>query len=199
LKKIDHIVYAVQNLDAAMIAFEKKFGVRPIFGGVHKSFGTQNALINLGDNCYFELLAADETNSLVSNPRWMGIDVLQENKITRWAVTNVKKVNPEMGELAEGSRLTSDGKLLQWNLLMPTALPEVELLPFIIDWSKSDNHPTAMLPDMGCRLIELYGTHPAPNLLKTTLADLGVHLRINQFDKIQLKAIIESPNGRFEI
>ena len=71
-RRIDHIVYAVFDLDKSMDDFEELLGVRPIFGGYHKTFGTKNALINLDKGVYLELLAADNSNMDVQKPRWMG-------------------------------------------------------------------------------------------------------------------------------
>ena len=69
MRQIDHIVYTVLNLDTAIADFDRKLGVRPIFGGYHTVFGTKNALINLDNGIYLELLAADETNTDVQVPR----------------------------------------------------------------------------------------------------------------------------------
>jgi len=62
-KKTDHIVYAVTNLEAAIDEFEKLSGLRPVFGGYHTTKGTKNALVNLGNECYLEILAIDEGNT----------------------------------------------------------------------------------------------------------------------------------------
>ena len=85
-RKIDHIVYAVPDLSAACDELEELLGVRPIFGGYHDSQGTKNALLNLGNQCYLELLAVDEANTKIEAPRWMGVDLIQHPRITRWAI-----------------------------------------------------------------------------------------------------------------
>ncbi|MGS0526208.1 hypothetical protein ACU8V7_14620 [Zobellia nedashkovskayae] len=77
--------------------------------------------------------------------------------------------------------------------------PEIELVPFMVDWSQTETHPHDALPDMGCKLIELYGTHPNPDILYNTFHKLGVHLRVEPNEKISLKAIIQSPRGVVEI
>jgi len=59
INKIDHIVLAVPNLEEGILWLEKKLGVRPAYGGQHLTEGTHNALLNLGNNCYLELLAID--------------------------------------------------------------------------------------------------------------------------------------------
>ena len=207
-RKIDHIVYAVQDLSATMVQFEEKSGIKPIFGGFHKSFGTKNALVALGNGCYLELLAADDTNTEVPKPRWMGIDLLQKNQITRWALKSnqlkvdsaiLKSSNPEMGSIRSGSRNVSNGGLLQWDLIMPLPHPEVEMLPFMVDWGKSEIHPTDEIPKMGCRLIELYGSHPTPEKFESTFAQLNIDFHIKTSTEIKLSARIECPNGRIEI
>src|SRR5210317_1322238 len=85
-QQIDHLVYAVPDLEQAIIWFEEKSGVRPIAGGRHPTKGTKNALVNLGNQCYLELITADESNPSFTRSRWMGIDLLEEPKMTRWSL-----------------------------------------------------------------------------------------------------------------
>lgn len=196
------------DLDEAIIAFEKKIGVRPIFGGYHKTYGTKNALINLDKNMYLELIAADDDNIEIRPPRWMGVDLLRTNQITRWALKSnvlerdssmLKNYHPEMGKIQVGSRNAADGSLLRWQLNMPLPSPEVELVPFILDWSATDKHPSELLPDMGCKLVKLYGTHPNPEKFTTIFKDLQCDFQINKNDTIALKLILDSPKGLIEI
>lgn len=201
---VDHIVYTVFDLNKSIAKFESLLGVRPIFGGHHKTFGTKNALINLNRGMYLELLAADKANMSVEKPRWMGVDVLTEEQITRWAIKSeglekdslaLKKYNPMMGRIAKGSRNTTDGRLLQWKLTMPLSLPEVELVPFMLDWGQSKIHPHEALPAMGCELVELYGTHPTPEQYSSIFASLGLNFKIEKASEIKLKMILKSPKG----
>ena len=122
-KTIDHIVYTVSDLDRATIEFEKMTGVRPIFGGYHPSQGTKNALINLDNGAYLELLAKDDSNTNVKPPRWMGVDFLTKDQITRFALKSntlkkdarfLQKFDAQMGQISGGSRSTTSGSLLQW-------------------------------------------------------------------------------------
>jgi hypothetical protein len=207
-KPIDHIVYSVTDLDEAVNEFEQKLGIKPILGGYHKTFGTKNALINLNNQMYLELLAADDSNSDIAQPRWMGVDLLTKNQITRWAVKSnsldkdsaiLKKYNQKMGEIREGSRITADGSLLQWQLIMPLPAPEVELIPFFLDWSKTEKHPSQLLPNMGCELIAFYATHTNPILAAGILKELESSLEIKTSNEISLKAVIKCPNGILEI
>ncbi|WP_232517425.1 VOC family protein [Aquimarina aggregata] len=202
------MVYAVHNLEETVLEFEKKLGVRPIFGGYHRSQGTKNALINLNNESYLELLSVDHTNTIISSPRWMGVDVLSKNQITRIALKSntlendqavLKKHDATMGKISGGSRNTTNGSVLQWRLIMPLSTPEVELAPFMIDWSKSQAHPSTSLPDMGCTLIELYATHPRPEQIRHLYETLDFKIEIKESQKISLNMVLNTPNGNITL
>lgn len=198
------MVYTVFDLDKSMDDFETRLGVRPIFGGYHQTFGTKNALINLNNGMYLELLTADNTNKVVKKPRWMGVDVLIKEQLTRWAIKStdlerdsrvLKKHHPDMGQLMEGSRHTANGSLLKWKLTSPLPLPEVEPVPFCIDWSTSEPHPHQALPDMGCELMELSGMHPNPELYEKVFDRLDIDFSMEKSSLISLKMVLKSPKG----
>ena len=58
IERLDHLVIAVNDLDAAVESYTKLFGYGPSWRGVHEQLGTANALFPL-DNTYLELLASD--------------------------------------------------------------------------------------------------------------------------------------------
>lgn len=207
-RKIDHIVYTVPNLEAAVEDLTQKLGVKPIIGGRHDTQGTKNALVNLTDGAYLEILAADEENTAISPPRWMGIDVLTGPKITRWALKSddlaadaatLKRVDPALGEIKAGSRQRPDGSWLRWELIMPTAAPEVDVLPFMVDWSESDVHPHEVLPDMGCGIISLIAVHPAPATINGTLEKLDWRMPVLEAPKVELRLVLRCPAGIVEL
>jgi len=201
---LDHIVYTVFDLDLAINYLEIRLGVRATFGGYHKTEGTKNALIRLGSTAYLELLAIDDQNKRIPPPRWMGVDVLQEEQITRWALKSnaldseiniLRTYNPEMGIQKDGSRNTEMGKTLQWKLSKPLAFPEVEIVPFLIDWNASETHPAAQLPDMGCKLLKLQATHPNPAQFDSLFHKLNYSLAISKSKTTTLTATIQCPKG----
>lgn len=205
-KVIDHLVYCVPDLKEGMQTIEEKFGIAPIYGGQHLTRGTHKALLNLGKGCYLELLAADSQNNTISPPRWMGVDLIKTSKVTRWAIKStdfdreisvLEKVNFELGKTFAGSRKTSEGALLNWKMSLPLPSPEVEILPFFLDW-KDSVHPTENLPEK-CQLIELRATHPNPKIIQNTLKKLGAELKIEQSDIISIIAKIKTPRGVIEI
>lgn len=157
---IDHIVYCVPDLEKANDFIESHLGVRPTIGGKHNNKGTKNSILDLGFGCYLEVLAIDSENTSVKAPRWMGIDLIQTSQVTRWALKSdnlendkavLRKYNPALSNAFAGQRETPSGQLIKWEMLLPLAEPKVELLPFFVDWSNSDIHPTDNL-DAKCQI-----------------------------------------------
>jgi len=81
---------------------------------------------------------------------------------------------------------------------MPLSTPEVELIPFMIDWKDKENHPTKTLPKL-CKLLKLYATHPMPASIEPIFENLGVEITLVKGEEISIKAVIEGPNGILEL
>jgi hypothetical protein len=54
--RIDHVIYATSDLDAAAARVQEQIGVAAVGGGRHEGIGTHNRIVPL-DNSYIELLA----------------------------------------------------------------------------------------------------------------------------------------------
>lgn len=202
-KIIDHLVYAVPDLEQAMDSLEDLLGIRPVFGGYHSTQGTKNALLHLGNECYLEILAIDENNTKIQAPRWMGIDFISNPVMTRWCLKSddiekdslaLQKHYPAMGKISEGQRRTSDGQLLNWEMTLPLAKPTIALEPFLINWGKDSIHPTKNLEEK-CQLIGLVFTHPKPNDLSWLWQQLNINFKIKKGENVAISAQIASPNG----
>lgn len=203
-RTLDHIVYAVNDLDEAIAHFTDLLGVAPVFGGYHAARGTKNALLNLGEGCYLEIIAADEKNTSVLPPRWMGVDVLKKPQITRWCLKSedlasdqavLKNYDPRMGEEWNGKRQTASGELLAWEMLLPLPQPEVEVMPFMVDWGTSAFHPTERMPSI-CTLLHLELQSPQPARLTSYLSQLDVETKILQGEYPCIQALIDTPRGK---
>ena len=202
-RSIDHIVYAVPDLEVAINDLENRLGVRPTFGGYHLTQGTKNALLNLGNQCYLELLAVDQENKDVTAPRWMGIDLIEQPRITRWALKSTElerdarilnNYDRHLGKIHSGQRKRSDGELLRWRMTLPTASPVVDLLPFMTDWQNSEAHPTDQLAE-DCTLVSILFTHPQPNHILPIFEQLGINLDITQGSDIRIQIKVRGPKG----
>lgn len=54
--RIDHVIYAAEDLDVAAARFEAELGLVAVAGGRHEGLGTHNRIVPLGGG-YLELLA----------------------------------------------------------------------------------------------------------------------------------------------
>ncbi len=206
-RTIDHIVYSVTNLEKAIEYFEKATGVLPVFGGYHLTKGTKNALVNLGNQCYLEILAVDDQNTTIQAPRWMGVDLIQAPQVTRWCLKSddlqgdsatLKEVNPALGKINGGQRKTATGDLLAWEMILPLATPAVDILPFMVDWKKSAIHPTENLkPEVGFDHLKLF--HPEPIKMNAVLGKLGVTVTAQKARHASIKVVLNTPKGLVEI
>lgn len=205
--QLDHLVYAVPDLEAAVVWFEQQTGVRPVIGGRHPDRGTRNAVVNLGEGAYLEIVAADEGNTTVAPPRWMGVDYITQPTFTRWAVRSddlakdadlLESLRPGLGRVVSGNRTLTDGTTLRWRMTLPAAAPAVELLPFFLDWSASEFHPTERMGE-GYRLISLRLEHPDPEVITGQLATLEVDIEVVKADRPQITAELDTPLGRVRL
>jgi hypothetical protein len=207
MREIDHIVYAVPNLGKAIDDFESLTGIRPTFGGYHTTRGTKNAVVNLGNACYLELITIDEENKNILAPRWMGVDFIEKAQMVRFALKSdnlesdsaiLQKYNPQMGEINGGQRKMTNGKMLTWEMILPLAVPAVEIVPFMTDWRKSELHPTDSMT-RECTFIGFKFKHPNPEKIINVLNNLGMNAEVEKGAKVEIKAIIKSPKGIIEI
>lgn len=207
-RDIDHIVYAVKDLKAAVEELENQLGVRPSIGGRHLNKGTKNALLNLGNSCYLEILAVDEENKNIEAPRWMGVDLIEKSCTTRWALKSNRLIEDqkvlqsydlELREIFQGERQTNGGEILKWKMLLPKAKPKVELAPFMVDWSESSVHPCDNLPDQ-CVLEKIEFTSKMINpKLEKCFIDLFEVSSIQQNKIDSISVTIKGPKGIFKL
>jgi catechol 2,3-dioxygenase-like lactoylglutathione lyase family enzyme len=199
---LDHLVYAVPDLAAAVAWFSAATGVEPAPGGSHVGLGTANHLVGLGQSQYLEIIGPDPDQPAPDRPRPFGVDDLTGPRLVTWAVAtrNVDVLIAEArsggydpGEARAMSRRTPTGDLLEWRLTAPDAGYGAGLVPFLIDW-EATRHPTSRgLPQTP--LLELRATHPDPASVRPALAALRVDLRLDIAESAALIAVVQSRNG----
>ena len=173
---IDHLVYAVPDLAAAVADIEERTGVAPVPGGAHVGRGPYNALLGLGGLTYLEIIGPDPAQPEPDAPRPFGIDDLTRPGLVTWCaradrdlphlVSHLAAAGLSIGPIDAMSRRRPDGVLLEWTLTPPN-LDDGGVIPFFIDWGATP-HPTGSLP-IGGFVLELILTHPEPDRIEHLL------------------------------
>jgi len=202
LLRVDHLVYAAPDLDAACAEIERRLGVAPSPGGQHMGRGTRNALVAIGTRSYLEIIAPDPEQPSPNGARWFNVDSLEAPRLVAWAAsaTNLAQLVADaarravhLGTVTSGSRKRADGVALTWEVTDPTTVLGDGIVPFFIDW-KTSPHP-ASSATVGPTMVELRGRHPDPRRVREMLDALGVELSIERGDRAELAATFRSPNG----
>lgn len=199
---VDHLVYAVADLDAGIAEIERLLGVKAALGGKHTGRGTHNALLSLGGGSYLEIIAPDPEQPAPAAPRPFGLDRLREPRLVTWAIRvpgiekradQARKFGYDLGAVLPMSRRLPDGSELRWRL---TANPEPAgdgIVPFLIQWEPG-KHPSESAPG-GAHLADLQAEHPRPDTVNPMLEAVGAEITVTESARPALIATIEGPKG----
>lgn len=191
----------IQDLDEGIAIVKTLTGVEAAFGGVHPGYGTRNAVMSLGDECYLEILALDPAQSDLKTPRTDRIRSLTGPTILTFAVrtqTIDRTISLLQGmegmswKRDERSRKRPDGQLLEWTNL-PIESKFGPQMPFFIDW-KNSPHPSKSAPP-GCRLARFEVLHPEAMDLGKIYRKLEIDAPVLSAARPGFFARIESPKG----
>jgi hypothetical protein len=147
--RIDHIVYAVGDLEAAAARFEETYGLAATPGGVHPRWGTGNRIVSLGGDRYLELIAV--VDPAVAATTVLGRAIAERTRDgDGWFALclgddAIASTAGRLGlTLEPGSRAMPDGRVVAWRgagIDDPSRTPD---LPFFIEWTgDADTHPGA--------------------------------------------------------
>jgi len=141
--------------------------------------GTENALVSLGNGTYLEIIAPQATVSdddlFVKQLRHLSSPV-----VVGWAVhvpdisdaaERLKRAGFQTSPPQPGSRITPEGKKLEWTTF-EVAHPEIETAPFFIRWSESTVHPS--IAEVRCSLVSFQIDEPKVADLERLLSALSV-------------------------
>ncbi|RIJ69764.1 VOC family protein [Nakamurella silvestris] len=203
---LDHLVYAVPDLEAGLAAFEAATGVRPTEGGRHLGKGTRNYLVGLGPTRYLEIIGPDPDHPAepgVQVP--FGLDEVTEPRLLTWSVhpAHPERVlaaavaaGVDLGPLTAMSRLTTTGVTLSWRLATTFPLPLGGVVPFVIDWGNTPHPAASGLPQL--ELLSVSGVHPEPAVARDVLAGMGIELPVAA-GPVGLRALLRGPRGVVEL
>ena len=202
LPPIDHIVMCVPILNDGIKHVERITGITPTIGGRHLDRGTHNAIFKIGPRSYFEILAPDPQNLSVTKDRWMGVDHVTGPTITRWALASpdiridaqrLSQVRGTPVPVSKGQRALSNGGSLQWQMTDPGVHPNIDLLPFLLDWQDSQ-HPSETLESF-CTIVGIQLYHQDPHKIHDQLNIMGLTLPVMRSASARIAVELETSKG----
>ncbi len=137
---LDHLIVAVDDLEAAAENYQKLFGMTPVWSGEHKELGTSNALFAF-KNTYFELLSAtgeglgaDLVNQYLNQSGEGLIGIVFATDDIKKAKSSLEEQGFNMPDISSGEGInSSDQQVRRWkNLFLPPELSR-GLFSFIIE------------------------------------------------------------------
>jgi hypothetical protein len=145
--QLDHVVYAVRDLDAAAERWRRELGLDSVEGGRHAAWGTANRIVPLGRLQYVELIAVLDRERARGTA--FGRSVLDRTaEGDGWltsvvAAADLDAVAGRLGvAIAEGRRERPDGVALSWGSAAFDDPRRHPGLPFFIRWDVDDAlHP----------------------------------------------------------
>ncbi|MFQ5738275.1 MAG: VOC family protein [Acidobacteriota bacterium] len=203
---VDHIIWAVPDLEAGIQYIQQKTGVGAIMGGVHPERGTRNALISLGKRHYLEILSVDPAQPGAKEEMAEIVKGLAEPRILGWAARTeslaeveerIRGAGLESSGVVAGSRKKPDGTTLRWRTLVVRG-HDGTVVPFLIQWDRASPHPSQDSP-RGCTLRELRLEHPDPDKMNRFLEAMGLSPRVMKGNRPKITAILDTPKGRVEL
>jgi len=142
--RIDHVLYAVTDLEAAATRFEEDLGLDSIPGGPHPGWGTANRIVPLGPD-YLELVGVVDRQAAEASS--FGRLVLDAGDgLVGWSIgtDDLDRVASRLGlEIVRGKRKRPDGVRLTWRAAgIEEAMRSHGALPFFIQWEgPGELHP----------------------------------------------------------
>ncbi len=185
--RIDHVIYAVDDLDLAGARLRADFGLGSIAGGRHPHWGTANRIVPLGRD-YVELVTVVDRDVAAASE--FGRPVLHAiakgQSLVGWAVQtdDLQGIADRLRlQVERGSRTRPDGLRLAWRLAGVAPGLAGGALPFFVEWDvPPELHPGAAFAEhdvspVGIGWIEVTGDE---QLLHEWLGNAHLPLRITE-------------------
>ena len=155
--RIDHVIYAAADLDAAATRIEAELGLPVLAGGRHEGHGTENRIVPLGGG-YIELLGVADPREAAGSPFGRGLVDRLARDGDGWlawvvAVDDVDPVAQRLGTTI--TTLRREG--LSARLTGVTAAMDEPFLPFFVSRDPGVADPGAGGDAGGITWIELSG------------------------------------------
>jgi catechol 2,3-dioxygenase-like lactoylglutathione lyase family enzyme len=204
--RLDHVVYAVPDLDEAAIRFRKEFGLDSTEGGRHERWGTANRIVPLGGQ-YLELVAAVEEPMAAETA--FGRGVLERAAggggwfTIAAAADDLDAVASRLGiEVGSGSRMRPDGQTVRWRMAGLDDPRREPWMPFFLTWDVTNElYPGRARAGHGVRAtgfawVEVGG---AADRLRTWLGGDELPIRVTDGEPGIHRVAVSTPDGELVI
>jgi len=182
MNQLDHLVIAAETLQQGVDYVRSTLAVEIPGGGVHKSMGTHNHLMQLGNNAYIEVIAINPQAAIPQHPRWFNLDdalmrasLQRQPRLITWVMNtaDIKAVAHDSAfPIGIPTELSRDALSWQVGLTEDGRLLANGLVPYVIQWH-TQQHPSGSMMDRGCRFKSLEIYHNRPDWLHSVLASMG--------------------------
>lgn len=141
--RIDHVILAVSDLEAAAAELTRRTGLAVLPGGVHPAWGTRNMIVPLG-GAFLELVTVEDL-AVARSTVFGGLVATAgaDLRLVGWAVepgdfdAAIRRAGVDV---VRGQRARPDGSLLSWSMAgADQALPHG--LPFFLRWDTPASNP----------------------------------------------------------
>ena len=145
--RMDHVIYAVDDLDEAAAGLFDREGLASVPGGRHEGWGTANRIVPLGDT-YLELIAVVDVDEAEGSEFGRGVRRAQteDRPLVGWVVAtdDIEAIANRLDlEVEEKSRETADGDTLRWRVAGIERALKTGALPFFVQWDVPDEERPA--------------------------------------------------------
>lgn len=135
--KIDHVIIGVQDLPRAMGDYTA-LGFHVVYGGVHASGATHNALVVFKDGTYFELMGPTGDEATDAGPDYRPVlgneegirGICMSTPYLTQTVETIRSRGGRIENVARGGRARPDGTQLEWLTAMQ---PDSGTFPFLME------------------------------------------------------------------
>ena len=210
--QLDHVIWAVPDLDQAVLQFEELSGVKPKYGGSHPGRGTRNNVVSAGELTYLEIIAPDPSQlpfdpvkepvkafaNVINHLNKPEVDmfVFSTDDLEHVALVG-KKLGFEVVGPIKGSRKTPDGELVEWTHVDFIGHDFGQYIPFAINWGNTV-HPSVTSPK-GAVITGITVKHPRYKKLRMIYDKLGIPAKVIKGDIPAIIVHMQSDKAKFDL
>ena len=204
--RLDHVVYAVPDLDDAAVRFREEFGLDSTDGGRHERWGTANRIVPLSGQ-YLELVSAVDEPMAAETAFGRGV-LDRAARGGGWftiaaVADDLDAVATRLGlEVGSGSRTRPDGQTVRWRMAGLDDPRREAWMPFFLIWDISDElHPGRARAGHGVRATGLGRVEVGGDAdrLRTWLGGDELPIRVSDDESGIHRVAISTPDGELVI